>query len=284
MDTQSDALFDDLLAQAMENPRLSWAGIEPPHPSSPLEFAFARRHAWGVQRLLSRGDALTPAMLESFFGVIRESKISGDLVGFQSIQTFWPVLLPSVVLSDELRHWVARHYFENQREGTLSRGVDWNSLSMREVIGDRLEEPFLRRSSMDVTPLQYACLSANFPLMETLLLNGANGHRQEHRSGLPGWTLAACLETAQTSLEQGWSTEGIQRWMWQQWGCLSQRPTTEGGSVAQEQRVEARRWFLRLVSDDGTPERHQRIQGLIKGQALEEGLPAPSPTRKGPRF
>jgi hypothetical protein len=284
MGAQNEGRFNDLLAQAIESPQLSWVGVDPPSPCSPLEFAFARRHAWGVQQLLDRGYALTPPLLASFFEEIRTSRVNGDLVGSQLVKNFWPVLLPSIATTPALQHWVVRYYFEHQQEGRLAREVDWDTLSMMNVIGDLLEEPVLHVETMDVTPLQYACLTANHSLMATLMVSGADGHRQEPRSGLPGWTLATCVEAAQVSLDQSWSVERLQRWMWKEWGCESQKPASEGGKVNdQAQRLQARSWFWNLVSA-GSEERRKRIGLLLKEQAIGVGLPEPAPSRKGPRF
>lgn len=285
MDTQNESAFNALLGQLLDTPQLSWAGVDPPFPCDALSFAVSRQNAWGVERLVQQGHRVSVAMLEPFFRTISASGVNGDGVGGKAVETLWPVLLPAIVASPDLRRWVVCHYFEHQRDEKLAKGVDWESLSMREVIGDLLEEPFLRRSSMDVTPLQYACLASSHALMKTLLLSGADGHREEPRSDMPRWSLAKALDAAGASLTgNGWSTEGIQRHAWEEWGCLAQKPALRGGvGYSQEQRTQARTWFLGM-SSGGLSSQHESIRALLRAQQLGEALPAVASKRKGPRF
>lgn len=285
MDTQNESAFSALLDQLLNTPQLSWAGVDPPIPCDALSFAVSRENAWGVERLVQQGHQVSVAMLESFFGAINASRVNGDGVGSKAVENLWPVLLPAIVASPDLRRWVMCYYFEHQRDGKLARGVDWESLSMQEVIGDLLEEPLLRRHSMDVTPLQYACLASDHALMETLLLSGADGHREEPRSDMPRWSLAKALDAAGASLTgKGWSTEGIQRHAWEEWGCLAQKPTLrDGAGYSQEQRTQARTWFLGM-SAWGLSSRHESIRALLRAQQLSEALPAAAGRAKKPRF
>lgn len=284
MEKHDEQALDRLLEQHAKDHSLSWASIDPPHPQDPLSLALVREDGWATEKLLVKGFEVTSLMLHDFFARIELFRLAGSRQGSHTIKNVWPALYPAISRSLRLQTHVVSHYFEKQRQGVLAGGVDWETLSMPQVIGDLLEEPVLQTLGMNVTPLQYACLTTNYCLVEKLLRCGASGHKEQPRSDMPRWSLAKALAAAQESIQGAWSTEGIQRYVWEEWGCLAQQPQSEGGGRnPQDQRSQARTWFLNMSNGEFESKRDM-LQALLRAQALSEALPCTPALRKGPRF
>lgn len=280
---QEETELDRLLAAWADDPTLSCASVSPYEPKDPLSLALVDGSAWGVQQLLDRGFQLTSDVLTNFFAIIEQERARNSPDAEWIVELAWPVILPLVVQSPDFRLQVIHFCFNKEREGILARGVDWDALRMPAVMADFLEEPVLEVWGMRVTPLQYASLTSNHRIVERLLASGADGHREEPRSDMPRWSLAKALAAAESSHEEGWGGQRIQRYFSEAW-CYPVLDIEGGHGAHPSEQVLASILFADMRLMGGNTDLKQKIHARLRDQSLSQTLPSPASTKKGPRF
>lgn len=220
---------------------------------------------WGWNQVLSWGNVPNIAVFDGFVDALNTAE---DAAHRERLWAVWPTMLDHACAEPE--SWLKYLLHSLGQVEVWSQGEAQRLGLVRLLPGHDWQAPFEvwdgGRDDPSLTPLQYAWFKGNPGLCRVFLEGGADGSAVSPESWWPGWSLARCFEGqclgAEPRLMAGPDKESL-------------RSLTSIGSTWASQLAQAP--WIELME-------HQR--NLARNRTLEQGLPAPAPSRlkKGLRF